>query len=340
MNRVTTTDIANQLGLSRSTISKALNGSSKVDERTRLIVQQTANEMGYANIKAKFSAPTLNKTLSIVVQDNLHSDPYWSVFTKGFGDEAVNMNFRYTVNVISVEEEAELLLPRGFSGDPLMGLVTIGPFSEAYYYKIKESNVPAVYVDITRNICDSSIFGDTLFVCNREHTYEMTSHLIAAGHQRLGFVSADVDCRSFHERWLGFRDALVSADLPIMNDFNYGFVDGEVFENIRQWVSSLKGFPTAFVCVNDFCALTVKSSLNEVGLKVPNDIALCGFDNDRRLAALYPELTTADSCAEYMGKRAMQQLFWRLNNLDAPYETIKVASSVCYRNSTEGWGLI
>ena len=340
MSRITTTTIANRLGLSRGTVSKALNNKDKIDERTRLLVQKTAGELGYKNFKHTIihADTSLNKTLSILVRDNLLGEPYWAVFIKGFENEAASKNFRYTVNVISTEEEAALLLPKNFIADPPVGIVTIGPISEAYYRRLQSEKIPAVYVDTARNVNDASIFGDTLFVCNKEHVHEITAHLIGQGHTKLGFISiGGADCRSLHERWLGFASALEENGIPILPRFIYGIAEDEVFQNIRPWVTSLKEFPTVFVCANDFIALTAKSALNDMGLDVPGDIALCGFDDDRRLAALYPDLTTVDSYAEYMGKRAMQKLYWRLNNPNEPYEVVRISSKIYYRNSTEGY---
>jgi len=339
MSRVTTIDIANRLGISRGTVSKALNGRNKIDERTRLMVQKAADEMGYKKIwgDADVELAASGKTLSIMVQEQLFGDHYWSVFVKNFGEEASRKNLKFTVDVINAEEEANLLFPRSFSIDPPGGIATIGPISEDYYRLLQASKLPVVYVDTVRSISDADIFGDTLFVCNKEYTNKMTTHLINKGHKKLGFVSAYFNCRSFNERWLGFLDALEEGDLQVSKKWIFGMNPGEMIEDIRLWIASLKELPTAFICANDFFAMALKASLNEAGLDVPKDIALCGFDNDKRLSALYPDLTTADSSAEYMGKRAMQQLSWRLENPDAPYEVIKITSNVYYRNSTEGY---
>ena len=335
MSRITTNDIANKLGISRGTVSKALNGRSKIDEQTRLAVQRTADEMGYRKAIG-IHQTAASQTLTILLRISMYGDPYWSAFIKSFEDEATRNNLKYTVNVVSAEDEAARLLPMGFSIDPPAGIVTVGPFSEAFYSQIRDSRIPAVYVDTTRNTSDANVFGDTLLSCNREYVYMMTSHLISQGHKKLGFIGGDVNCRSFDERRLGFIDAMAAANLPVMERFIFGMRPGEVFESIRPWVTTMKEYPTAFVCVNDIRAILAKTSLSEVGMDVPSDIALCGYDNAPYLSALFPDLSSIDSRVEYMGKRAMQELLWRLANPDAPYEVIKITSQIYYRNSTEG----
>jgi len=339
MNRVTTLDIANRLGISRGTVSKALNGRSKIDERTRQIVQKAANEMGYKKLWSDSGSALTpsGKTLSIMIQEQLFGDTYWSVFVKNFGEEASRKNLKCTVDVVTAEEEANLILPKSFSMDPPEGIVTIGPISEAYYRLLQSSSIPAVYVDTARTVSDADIFGDTLLICNREYTSKMTTHLIDQGHTKLGFVTSYYNCRSFDERWLGFVDAMTASGLQVATKFVYGMNPNEKIDDIRSWITSLKELPTAFVCANDFFAMAVKASLSEAGLDVPKDIALCGFDNGANLAVLYPDLTTVDSRADYMGKRAMQQLSWRLENPTAPYEVIKITSKIYFRNSTEGY---
>ena len=337
MGRITTTDIANQMGISRGTVSKALNNRSRIDERTRLMVYKVAHEMGYKKINLGTVSVSVDGVLSILVREQLFGDPYWSVFIKSFEQEDIGKNYKYTVNILSTEDEDGIVFPKSFGEELPAGIVTIGPISEDYYRYLQSSKIPTIYVDTSHNINDAEVFGDTLLICNREHVYEMTSHLISQGHTKLGFVGAEINCRSFQERWLGFCDGLNKNGLPLLDKFIYGMAYGEDIKNIRQWVSSLDEFPTAFVCTNDFYALTLKGALGEQGLDVPRDIALCGFDNDHRLAILYPELTTTDSYAEYMGKRAKQKLNWRLNNPDAPYEVVKLRGQIYYRNSTEGY---
>jgi DNA-binding LacI/PurR family transcriptional regulator len=66
----------------------------------------------------------------------------------------------------------------------------------------------------------------------------------------------------------------------------------------------------------------------EIGVNIPRDIAICGFDNDPGISILHPDLTTVDSPVQYIGKRAVQELFWRMSNPCAPYEVIKITSSI------------
>jgi len=319
-------------------VSKALNGRSKIDLRTKDLIQKTADEMGYKRLAfEKMEAAREAKTFTIIIQDSLYSDPYWSSFIKCFGLEASKRNIKYTIAMIDPELEARLLLPREFSPDSPSGIVTIGPISEEYYRLLQGTGIPAVFVDTAIGIDDAYIFGDTLLMCNQEHVYEMTRHLILKGHKKLGFVSTQLSCRSLYERWNGFVGALRAHDIPIESKFIYGTNPGEAAEGIRPWITSLKEFPTAFVCANDFFAMMVKSTLNDLGMDVPRDIALCGYDADQRLLPLYRELTTVDSHPEYMGERALRQLIWRLENPNAPYEAIKITSKVTFKNSTEGY---
>ena len=338
MGRITTQDIADSLGISRGTVSKALNGRAKIDQHTKDLVQKTADKMGYKRLALeKIETIMEARTLTIIIQDSLYSDPYWSSFIKSFGLEASKKNFKYNIAMIDPELEARLLLPREFSPDPPGGIVTIGPISEGYYRLLQGTGIPAVFVDTAVGVDDAYIFGDTLLMCNQEHVYEMTQHLILKGHKKLGFVSAHLNCRSLYERWKGFTGALGAHDIPIEPKFIYGTAPEESAEGIRPWVTSLDEFPTAFVCANDFFAMTVKSTLSDLGMDVPRDIALCGYDADQRLSSLYAELTTVDSRPEYMGERALRQLYWRLESPNAPYEVVKITSSVSYKNSTEGY---
>ena len=337
--QVTTSDIAKKLGLSRGTVSKALNGRESVDERTRLLVQKTAAEMGYRKLASEqlSKVTSSDNNISLMIRETRFGDLYWSCFIKSFEKEATRRKFRFTMSVISREDEELLRLPRRFDSDPPTGIITVGPFSKEYYLKVKSSKIPVIYVDTAPDIADSDILGDTLFMCNEEYVYEMTTHLIAKGHKRLGFIGGNSPCRSFQKRWEGFRKALTDNNIPLRKDLVFGIKKHEPIDNVNAWLASLKEFPTVFVCNNDMSALIVKSALKEFGLEVPRDIAMCGFDNDPSIPLLFPDLTTVDSQVEYVGKRAMQELFWRIANPDAPFEVVKITSEVYYRNSTEGY---
>ena len=337
--QITTTDIAKKLGVSRGTVSKALNNRTNIDEHTKRMIKKTAEDMGYKKINGHhLNAGTGNHTFTLIIRETQFGVAYWSLLIKGFEEELANRNDRFTINTVSNEDEDLLKLPPNLLKDRPVGLVTIGPFSKEYYLKLKSCGAPTVFVDTAANISDSHIFGDTLLMCNQEHVCEITSHLIASGHKQLGFIGdCGNTCRSFQDRWEGFKSALTDNNLPLCEKFIFGKSKHEILQNIKPWIASLKEFPTVFVCVNDLYAFVTKTGLMEIGLNVPQDIALCGFDNDPGISVLYPDLTTADSLVQYVGRRAIQAVLWRMSNPNAPFEVIKITSPIYYRNSTEGY---
>ena len=340
--KVTTNDIAKALGISRGTVSKALNGKTDVDQHTRRLIIETAAGMGYRRLdKTNYDTgdSSTDKTIVLMIREARYGDAYWSLFIKNFEDEIIKAGYNFTIKVITIENENRLNLPGNFSTHPPAGIVTIGPFKKDYYLKIKSSEIPVVYVDTAPGIADSEVLADTILMCNREYVYEMTSHLIKAGHKRVGFITDYSLCRSFADRWQGFCDALSDNNLPIHDDLIFGKKETQLIsvENISDWFSSITEFPTAFVCANDFYAVIAKTALLEIGISIPRDLAICGFDNDASISMLYPQLTSVDSHVEHVARRAFQELLWRLANPDAPYELIKITSQIHYRNSTEGY---
>ena len=339
IKQITTADIAGRLGISRGTVSKALNDRAHIDERTKRLVQKTASEMGYRKqrlLPGIGEGAASKNILSLLLRESMLGDRYWAFFIQGFEREATGRGYQFTMSIVTPREEEALRLPQSLSGDPPAGIVTIGPLGEAYYTALAGFRIPAVFVDTAPDVSDARIAGDTLLICNRECVREMTAHLIEGGHRRLGFIGDPRVCRSFQERYQGFCDALAEAGLPLARSLVYG-VSNETVERTRRWLESLSEPPTAFVCVNDLHALVARTALKELGLSVPQDVALCGFDDDPSISFLAPGLTTIDSRVQYVGKRAAQELFWRMENPDAPREVLKIASSVVYRESTEGY---
>ena len=340
--QVTTSEIATKLGISRGTVSKALNNRSNIDKNTRRLIIETAAKMGYRKLDRddeQTPAGKAGNTIALMIREARYGDTYWSFFIKSFEEETINEKYRFTINVISQEDEDLLKLPDNILAHPPAGIVTVGPFVKEYYAKLKPCGIPVVFVDTASDTTDSDILGDTLLMCNRENSFKLTSHLIKSGHKRFGYISSYTQCRSFEDRWRGFNDALKGSDLPLHDSLVFGRKEGEhiTADNLSAWLSGVKELPTAFVCANDFFAIIARTVLMEMSLSVPRDIAICGFDNDPSHSILYPQLTTIDSRVQYVGRRAVQELLWRISNPDAPYELIKITSEIHYRDSTEGY---
>jgi len=172
----------------------------------------------------------------------------------------------------------------------------------------------------------------------------LTNHLIGTGHRQLQFVGNLRFSRSFRDRFIGFRSAMEEHGLEVHNDGHamHNLVELETDDftgEIRSWLLQMKKkatIPTVLVCANDLIAQTAMRALIEVGLDVPNDVSVTGFDNLEGNIGELPALTTVHVPKEAMGRRAVEKLLERLIKENTPLEKIMLSGDVVFRDSTVG----
>ena len=157
--------------------------------------------------------------------------------------------------------------------------------------------------------------------------------------RKIEFLSCDdvEECQTVNDRFVGYQRAMDEAGLPMtsMEDLRkvnrYNVYD---VEDLFRWLDSKGTLPEAFVCTNDIIAQRLIKALRQHGKKVPEDVAVTGFDNEERRSA-DAFITTADFNAEWLGRRLVMQILWRMFHSEAPYEVITVDSRVIFRESSD-----
>lgn len=345
--KVTMQQIADQLGVSKFVVSKALSGKDGVSEATRERVIQAASQLGYftqprgygQNRKQQPTAPEASNRQSVLVlMPNVRFQTagslYWGRILNGV-TEALE-SFGLGVVIISeqrVDAVTSILNPDGF-----LGLIGIGQISTPLLLEVHRIGLPMVLIDHE----DPLIPADTVFAGNVDASARLTSHLIGSGHRKLYFLGNSSFSRSFRDRWVGYRTAMEEHGLPVQDVTDplnkLEGIDGAAYEpELRQWLAKRKkqrNLPTALVCANDDVALVALRNLEALGVRVPEDVSLVGFDNIHESGGgTSPELTTVHVPKEPMGRRATLRLLERTQDSKAPLEKILIASELVMRAS-------
>jgi len=190
--------------------------------------------------------------------------------------------------------------------------------------------IPTVFID--HHHPDLKV--DCILTNNRFGSYEAVKHLIDMGHKKIGFLGNIGSSPSYQERWWGFQLALQDAGIPILKDaVRLDIMENE--ENITSYINELKELPTGWFCTNDTIAFILQNSLYKLGIKVPDDISVCGFDNIQLSALSNPPLTTVNIDKELYGKRAVERLIWRKDQPESPTEEILISTNLVIRKSTK-----
>ncbi|RJX39472.1 LacI family transcriptional regulator [Paenibacillus pinisoli] len=348
-NKITMQQIADSVGVSKFVVSKTLSGKGGVSEATRERVIAAATQLGYftqkhvymnaakpepaaEGAKSRQSVLLLMPNIRFQTKESL----YWGRVLDGVSarleQEGCGM---IIVSEQSIEHFVDILNPSG-----ILGLIGVGEISTSLLLEVHRIGLPMVLVDHE----DALIPTDTVFANNYESVYRLTKHLIGMGHRNMMFVGNVRYSRSFLDRFLGFRSALEER-LPEARKLSKeeqlvpldGADQSEHLESFKSWASERmerNALPTALVCANDRIAIGAVRALTELGLSVPEQISVTGFDNIEDAYRIDPPLTTAHVPKEALGKRAVERLLGRIASKNEPLEKILLTCDLLYRGTT------
>lgn len=339
--RITMQMIADASGYSKYVVSKTLNGRSGVSDAAKQKVLAVSKQLGYFkdnqvnmdNLKVSETRQMHGEGFVLLVMPNHRyqnaDSQYWGKVFDGIVDALEREN----IGVIVLSSQNNL------SGhvrtSRLIGVITVGLVSSDMLLELNKHNVPIVMVDHEETI----IQADTIFMDNRGGVNALTNYLIGMGHESMLFIGNNFWSSSFYDRWLGFKTALETNNLYardrnyLLNiDYNAGDIEEQIQAHIDQ-LEKHKSLPTAFVCANDNIAEHVMTILSKKGYQIPDDCSVTGFDNLETSAQLNPPLTSIHVFKEAIGQRAVNMLFWRLENFEFPSEKVHVYCDMVIRGS-------
>lgn len=307
----TMSDIAQKCGVSLTTVARALKNKGEISRATRERILKVAQDMEYtANIPARILAGGKSNIIGLVVADN--SNPYYARLIRGVEDTAKANG--YSVILYNTDETMELELSshqmqNKYRVDGLL-ITSIISGSEPLE-DLKKRNTP--FVLLNRYI--EGYPADSVRSDNRLGGYLVTSHLCEKGHKRIMHITGSEKISSVRERIEGYKKAL--AEHGIAFDPNLvTHCDLKLEGGYRCALNALKNQiprPSAIFAYSDLLAVGVLKALNESGIRVPEDIALAGYDNIDFSPFLEPPLTSVDQFAYGIGEEGMQILLEKIN---------------------------
>jgi LacI family transcriptional regulator len=357
--RVTIQDIADALGISRNTVSKAINDSPGLAESTRRKILQKATEMGYKQFSY---INNVNQGLLMPGKDahsigNSANAPVKEIafFTNGFlggSHFAITMldqfqlelsqwGYSLTMHRISSEELQALRLPVTFNRSRTSGIICAELFHCGYARMLCELDIPLLLVDSPACTVKTAINADRLMMDNTQCIFSFISNMVQKGRKEIGFIGHANHCQSFFERYLAFRDAMQLYGGMIREEFcltgtyqNKQYPSGAEYRSyIKEHLTTLDHLPDVFVCANDFIAIDSMFVLRQMGLSVPEDVMLCGFDDSPESKFITPSLTTMRIRSKDMGSCAVQLLLSRIQHPNLAYRTLYTTTELVYRES-------
>lgn len=330
-NRPSIKDIAELANVAPSTVSRALAGSTRVSAATRQRIQAIAEELSYTPSAAARSLVTgASYTLGIVAPSL--ADPYIAAVMKGIEEASTRADYQHVVATTAGDPRQEIEVVRMLLGHNLDGLIVLSSRAGSAYEDILPNlAMPVAFVNsVHRGKQVFSISND-----NEHGGWMATNHLIGLGHKRIAYLGGPGNGRSQLARAAGYRRALQEADIP----FDRTLIltgDGAIAAG-RAALETLLAHPsehrpTAIFCYNDLSALGLLASAHEHGVRIPEDLAVVGFDNAPYAEISAPPLTTIDQRTAEMGRLAVENILAALR--EEPIADIQLRGELIIRRST------
>ena len=310
---VTLRDIAQRVGKSVTTVSRALNDYDDVGPETKALVREIADELGYIpSAVAQRLQKRRSDTLGLILPTfgPRFSDPYFSELLAGIGNQASQHGYDLLVSTHAPGDDEINAYKRSIQGQRVDGLLIVRTRrQDARIEMLRAANFPFVAFGRTENPMDfpyvdeDGIHGMVL----------IAKHLVDLGHIHIGCITPPADLMFTHYRLKGISEGLAEAGLSLNSKYVY---EGDLTQRggyqAAQKILAAVPRPTAIVACNDLMGMGAISAAQEQGLLVGKDISITGFDNIPMAEHYHPSLTTVHQPIYQIGSLICQMLIQQL----------------------------
>lgn len=333
-NKVSMEDIAQQVGLSKNTVSLAMRGMPGISTETRTRILRIAQDMGYRYKNAAPENRPPSKNLCLVVPTIAHDkEGFFAHIQIGIEQEARKHHFNTLFH--SYEENTQQFeLPMCVRDGQAAGIISVGRVSENTALTINRSGIPYIMADTYLELVDE----DCVHTDNMLGGDRATEYLVSMGHRDIGFIGDITATVSFRDRYRGFRNAMERHGLPVNE--RHCIIHAGLDDLIREAqsiaeaeIEKLDGLPTAFFCANDANAISLYRTLRSMGVRIPEDVSVMGFDDTDVSSLVSPELTTMRVHKELMGKKALLRLLEKMHDKTGVRERTLLSAELVERKS-------
>ena len=338
--RITISDVAHKAGVSTGTVSAVLNERPTVRDETRKRVLRTIDQLGYQpSASARRLGSRGGQSLSppcvgIVVKEI--DNPFYAEVVKGASTELDARGYVPFICTSDGDFRKEGLVIESLRGRDVQGVV-VAPVLDAHadlshLFLLQRSGFPFVLLETVLGLKTNVVSVD-----NVAASQEAARHLIGLGHQQIAHFAGPEYTRHSLDRRRGFEKAFSQSSVPLTEDavvsvgarFEDGYEAGMRYFNGRGSIR-----PTAVTCFNDLVALGLIRALTELGLRVPEDVSVVGFDDVPAATQTSHPLTTIRVPKREMGKRAVEVILQRLDDPGGEMQVVTLDAELMVRKTT------
>ena len=326
-------DIAEHIGVSKNTVSLALRDLPGVSPELKATIRQAAIDMNYAGFGRLRDQS--NTSIIVVVPEVIHEDnPFYHRVILGMEQYGTGLGITVVIRTLSADDEKRMQFPRTIDRFQVSGMIAVGNISREYVTMLTERQIPLVVVD--------NYFHDLHVDCVLSDNYgggmQATNHLVNMGHRKIGYCGPIRYAYSFFERWMGCVNSLTLSGIRDHDHYSMTEYADNIEEihspnHLLKCIDRLTELPTAFFCGNDRIATAMFRALHHMGMRVPDDVSIVGFDNQTDVHLLVPALTTVNVSRHAMGQRAVEMLIDGINGKHSENACLRLYTNLLARDS-------
>lgn len=307
-----------------------MNDKGGVSAATRDRVLRAAEKLGYVPTQAARRL-VLQRTgnIGFVVREDhfTRSEPFYTRIFLGTEFEARLHSYYVLLTTIPTRYSSGDHIPRFLRERNVDGVLVAGKVADEFIHEVQDLDVPVVLIDFEVDNVPSVVID------NQGGARAAVEHLIARGHERIAFLGAEMDHPGLYSRLEGYRLALAANDMPARTEWIVTSEDAtptfKTGADLTEHLLSLDPRPSAVFCVNDAMALGVMEKGRQMGLQIPDDLAVVGFDDVPAASNVFPALTTVRVFKEQLGELALRTLVDLIDgNTDALRSYARINHSV------------
>ena len=301
-------DIAEALGVSVVTVSKALSGREGVGDEMRQKILDLAKTMGYVPLRAKSQekAAARSGNIGILVADRFFAE---NAFYANLYRQVLmccnSYGYSALLELVTGEAQRSCTVPAMIQGKKVDGLIFMGEIDRGYLRAMIKSGLPYLLLDFY----DDDIPSQAVISDNVAGGCRLTTHLLRSGRREVGFYGSINDTTSIMDRFLGYTKALLQAGEPLRMEWVLEDRDENGLYIPAKFPEKM---PQAFLCSCDEVAYNLVDQLKKEGYRVPEDVAVVGYDDHYYAQLCSPQLTTYRVNVEDMGRTVVNQLIRKI----------------------------
>lgn len=331
--QVTIKDLAKELGISASTVSRALKDHPDISEKTKKRVQELAKKLNYKpNAIALSLRQGKSNVIGVIIPQIVHH--FFSTVISGIEDVAFEYGYTVIVSQSNESVKREILSTQALISSRVDGIIiskTKKTTEYSHFKNIKDNNIPMVFFD---RICPT-IDTDSVIIDDYQAAYDATKYLIKSGCKAIVHFAGPRNLGISKKRMNGYKDALKDSGIEINDNF---IIKADTFKQGKKAIKKIikSGImPDAIFSVNDMAAAGAVKGLKKKKIKIPQQVSVMGFTNGLISRMSDPPISTVEQNGYKMGAKAAKRLIERIENGNVkPTQKIVVPTKLIIRKTT------